>query len=110
MGEVVGVDAERRVVVTREAGPIAYDYLILAPRSHYSYFGHEAEWPFFAPGLKSLDDAATIRLKILLAFERAEAASDPALSERLRNFVLVGGGSTGVMRAGAISGRSEDTT
>src|SRR3546814_13229844 len=91
MGECGGVEAARRVVVTREAGPIAYDYLILAPGSHYSYFGHEAEWPFFAPGLKSLDDAATIRRKILLAFERAEAASDPALRERLMTFVLVGG-------------------
>src|SRR3546814_6872993 len=103
MGGVGGVDAGRRGGVTCGREPIPYDSLIPAPGSRYSYFRPGAEGPLFAPGLKSLDDAATIRRKILLAFERAEAASDPALRERLMTFVLVGGGSTGVEMAGAIA-------
>jgi NADH:ubiquinone reductase (H+-translocating) len=103
LDEVVDLDPGRRRVITRGGADTGYDYLVLAPGSHYSYFGHEADWPQMAPGLKSLDDAATIRRRLLLAFERAETTSDRGERERLMTFVLVGAGSTGVEMAGAIA-------
>src|SRR5436853_7689257 len=76
MGEVTGVDKEQRCVFVnspdRERVPVHYDYLILATGVRHSYFGHN-EFEKFAPGLKSLADAAAIRNKILSAFEQAEA-------------------------------------
>src|SRR6185437_5091343 len=69
----------------------------------YSYFGH-AEWPRFAPGLKSIDDATYIRRRVLLAFEQAETTADAAARRRLMTFVLVGAGPTGVELAGALAG------
>src|SRR5262245_59081566 len=80
LGEVVGVDTDRRCVfvdsVDREAVALEYDYLILATGASHSYFGHD-EFEQFAPGLKSLADAVSIRNRILLAFEQAEAEEDP---------------------------------
>ena len=105
-GTVTGVDTARRVVLTdnadRAAVPVAYDYLILATGAGQSYFGHP-EFEAFAPGLKSLADAVSIRNRILQAFEQAEAEEDPALHRDLLTFVLVGAGPTGVEMAGAIS-------
>lgn len=89
---------ERRVVL--ESGELAYDYLVIALGGMTSYFGHP-EWEEFAPGLKSLDDAQRIRRELLLAFERAENESDPAVRRRLMTIVVVGGGPTGVELAGA---------
>lgn len=103
LDEVVDVDVRSRRVVTRGGAAIGYDYLVLAPGSHYNYFGHDADWPALAPGLKSLDDAAAIRRRLLLAFERAEGSEDSAERARLMTFVLVGGGSTGVEMAGAVA-------
>lgn len=101
MDEVVGIDiAARRVRLSRDG--LAFDYLVLAPGSTHSYFGHE-EWQTSAPGLKSIDDATLIRRRILTAFERAETAPDPAERARLLRFVIVGAGSTGVELAGAIA-------
>ena len=99
--EAVGFDlAARRVKL--KASEIGYDYLIVAAGVRHSYFGHP-EWETLAPGLKSLEDALEMRRRILLAFELAER--EKALlgrSERL-NFVVVGGGPTGVELAGAIA-------
>jgi len=81
---------------------IAYDYLIVATGATHSYFGHD-EWAGFAPGLKTLDDAMEIRRRILLAYERAERATDPAAQRRLLDFVVVGGGATGVELAGTLA-------
>src|SRR6185295_17162393 len=67
-----------------------------------AYFGHD-DWAAFAPGLKTIDDATYIRRRILLAFEKAETEPDPAERARLLNFVIVGGGPTGVEMAGAIA-------
>ena len=102
LDEVVGVDAATRAVKTRSGAQQGYDWLILATGSRYNYFGH-ADWPLRAPGLKSLDDATLIRRRVLLAFEEAETAPEPALRQRLLTFVLVGAGPTGVEMAGALA-------
>jgi len=82
--------------------PIPYDFLILATGVTHSYFGHN-EFERFAPGLKSLADAVSVRNKILHAFEQAEAEEDPSRHRDLLTFVLVGAGPTGVEMAGAIA-------
>jgi NADH:ubiquinone reductase (H+-translocating) len=101
MAEVEAVDLAARFVQTG-AGPVSYDYLVLATGATHSYFGHD-EWAEFAPGLKRIEDATRIRRRILLAFERAELAADDAERQRLLTFVIVGGGATGVEMAGAIA-------
>ena len=105
MGEVTGVDAERRCVLVSSADRkevvLPYGYLVLATGVTHSYFGHD-EFAEFAPGLKSLADAVAIRNKILQAFERAEAEEDPVRHKDLLTFVLVGAGPTGVEMAGAL--------
>lgn len=101
LGEVTGVDVERRAVSLGEQS-IPYDHLILATGVRHDYFGHD-DWEASAPGLKELDDATRIRRRILLAFERAECGSDPSAQRRLLTFVIVGGGPTGVELAGAIA-------
>src|SRR6476619_3406310 len=101
LGSVSGIDTARREVIA-EGRRIPFDYLILATGAQHAYFGHD-EWAAFAPGLKTIDDATYIRRRILLAFEKAETESDPAERARLLNFVVVGGGPTGVEMAGAIA-------
>ncbi len=106
MGEVTGVDKERKQVLVsdadRQAVPIAYDYLILASGATHSYFGHN-EFEEFAPGMKSVADAVASRNKILQAFEQAEAEEDPILHRDLLTFVLIGAGPTGVEMASALA-------
>jgi NADH dehydrogenase len=106
LGEVTGVDTNQRCVFASDADrkdvPIPYDFLILATGATHSYFGHP-EFEKYAPGLKSLADAAAIRNNILQAFERAEAEDDPSRRRELLTFVLVGAGPTGVEMAGAIA-------
>jgi NADH dehydrogenase FAD-containing subunit len=106
LGEVTGVDKDRRCVFAnsadREGVQVPYDYLILATGASHSYFGHN-EFEKFAPGLKTVADAVAIRNKILKAFETAEAEEDPSLHRDLLTFVLVGGGPTGVEMASAIA-------
>ena len=101
MGEVTAVDAVRKAVLL-ESGPVPYDLLVLVTGATHGYFGRD-EWAAHAPGLKTLDDATAIRRRILLAFERAEAASDPAECARLLTIAIVGGGPTGVEMAGAFA-------
>jgi NADH dehydrogenase len=81
---------------------VPYDYLIVAPGSAHSYFGH-GEWAARAPGLKTLDDALEIRRRVLLAFEAAERETSEDEQRRLLTFVIVGGGPTGVELAGALA-------
>jgi NADH dehydrogenase len=102
MAEVTGVDAAKRALHTAAAGDIAYDYLVIATGAMHSYFGHDA-WAPYAPGLKRSEDATRIRRGILIAFERAEIATDRDEQRRLLTFVIVGGGATGVEMAGAIA-------
>ena len=75
LGEAVGIDPEQRTVTLADGGPIAYDSLVVASGSRFSYFGHD-QWATDAPGLKSLDDALEIRRRILIAFEAAEREHD----------------------------------
>ena len=107
MGDVIGVDLEKRVVETPDAS-IPYDYLVVAAGATHSYFGHD-EWEPFAPGLKTLEDATTLRRRILVAFERAERETDPARRAALLTFVIIGAGPTGVELAGTISDMARDT-
>lgn len=107
MAEVTKIDLAARRVET-DTISAEYDYLVLATGSTHSYFGHE-DWAEFAPGLKRIADAAHIRDRILLAFERAELAPDRAEQERLLTFVIIGGGATGVEMAGAIAEVARDT-
>ncbi len=102
LGEVTGIDVQRRAVALGEQQSIPYDFLILATGVRHDYFGHD-DWERSAPGLKELDDATRIRRRILLAFERAECETDPSMQRRLLTFVIVGGGPTGVELAGAIA-------
>jgi NADH dehydrogenase FAD-containing subunit len=106
LGDVTGVDKDAKHVIAnsadRQGVPLAYDFLILATGVTHSYFGHN-EFEEFAPGLKSLADAESIRNKILQAFELAEAEEDPSRHRDLLTFVLVGAGPTGVEMAGAIA-------
>ena len=87
---------------------ISYDYLIVATGSRHSYFGHD-EWEKLAPGLKSLEDAIEIRRRILMAFEFAEKTQDPEARTAAMNFVIIGGGPTGVEMAGAIAEIARET-
>jgi NADH:ubiquinone reductase (H+-translocating) len=101
MAEVRAVDTSKRLVQI-DSMSIPYDYLVLATGATHSYFGHD-EWAEVAPGLKRIEDATRIRRRILIAFERAELATDAAERQRLLTFAIVGGGPTGVEMAGAIS-------
>jgi NADH dehydrogenase len=91
---------ERKVILDR--GELGYDYLIVATGAAHAYFGHD-DWARTAPGLKTLDDALSIRRRVLLAFEAAEMEADPSVQRRLLTFVIVGGGPTGVELAGALA-------
>ena len=101
LAEVSGVDTTRKEVLA-EGSRVAFDTLVLATGAQHAYFGHD-DWANSAPGLKTIDDATYLRRRILLAFERAETESDPTERARLLNFVVVGGGPTGVEMAGAIA-------
>jgi NADH dehydrogenase len=101
LGKVDAIDTAAREVRFGERR-IRYDMLVVATGARHAYFGHD-EWEPYAPGLKKIDDATDIRRRILLAFERAEAATDPERRARLLTFVVVGGGPTGVELAGAIA-------
>ena len=108
LGEATGLDAAGRELHLDDGGTLAYDTLIVATGAHHSYFGHD-EWSRIAPGLKSLDDATTIRRKILIAFEAAEREHDPRRRAEWLTFVIVGGGPTGVELAGALGEIARDT-
>jgi NADH dehydrogenase len=87
---------------------LPYDTLVLATGARHAYFGHD-EWEPFAPGLKTLEDATTLRRRILVAFERAERETDPQRRAALLTFVIIGAGPTGVELAGTIAEMAQDT-
>jgi NADH dehydrogenase len=105
---VDGVDAAGKRVTLDDGGSIAYDTLVLATGARHAYFGHD-EWEPFAPGLKTLEDATTLRRRILVAFERAEREEDPQKRAALLTFVVIGAGPTGVEMAGTIADLAKDT-
>jgi NADH dehydrogenase len=101
LGAVGGIDTRKRRVNLQDGGSVEFDTLILATGARHAYFGHD-EWEPFAPGLKTLEDATSIRRRVLLSLERAERETDPARRTALLSFAIVGGGPTGVELAGAI--------
>lgn len=101
MAEVLGFDLDRRTVETPEFH-ISYDYLIVAAGAQHSYFGHD-EWEELAPGLKTIEDALEIRRRVLLAFELSERQAAEGVTASPLNFVVVGGGPTGVELAGTLA-------
>jgi NADH dehydrogenase len=101
MAEVTGVDLQELRVLMHDRS-VPYDYLILATGVQHNYFGHN-EWKQFAPGLKTLQDATSIRHKILLSFEAAEQEKDPQKRQALLTFVIVGAGPAGVEMTGAVA-------
>src|ERR1700744_123069 len=105
---VMGIDADTKCVRLDDGGAVPYDTLILATGARHAYFGHD-EWEPFAPGLKTLEDATTLRRRILVAFERAERESDPQRRAALLTFVIIGAGPTGVELAGTIAELAQDT-
>jgi NADH:ubiquinone reductase (H+-translocating) len=102
LGEVHDLDLDRRVVKVADR-ELPYDYLIVAAGSSHAYFGHD-EWEPLAPGLKTIEDAIEIRRRVLLAFELAERRAASGGGQVQLNFVVVGGGPTGVELAGTLSG------
>ncbi len=102
MDEVVGIDTAHRRVSLRSGAENPYDYLVLATGATHSYFGHD-DWSAIAPGLKTIEDAVEIRRRVLLAFELAERQMQEHGWHPPLNFVVIGGGPTGVELAGAIS-------
>jgi NADH dehydrogenase len=102
LGEVVDFDLGRRLAVLRDGTAVPYDSLIVATGSRHSYFGHP-EWEKYAPSLKTVEDATTMRQRILYAFEAAERTTDLEQRHAWLTFVIVGGGPTGVELAGAVA-------
>ena len=101
LGEVQDFDLQRRVVKLPDI-EIPYDYLILATGASHAYFGHD-DWEPLAPGLKTVEDALEIRRRVLLAFELAERDAARGEHQAPLNFVVVGGGPTGVELAGTLA-------
>jgi NADH:ubiquinone reductase (H+-translocating) len=102
MDEAVGFDLPKHRVILKTGVELVYDYLIVATGSTHSYFGRE-DWAKLAPGLKMVEDATEIRRRVLLAFELAERQMMEKGTHPPLNFVIIGGGPTGVELAGAIS-------
>lgn len=103
LGEAIGIDREKRIVKLNDNSELTFDYLIIAAGARHSYFGHD-EWENAAPGLKTVEDALEIRRRVLLAFELAEREAILTGKHEPLDFVVVGGGATGVELAGAIAG------
>jgi len=101
LGSVTGIDTTGRTVLIGNRH-IPYDLLIIATGARENYFGHD-EWAAVTSGLKTIEDATTMRRRILMAFERAEGSDDEAERRRLLTFVIIGGGPPGVELAGALA-------
>lgn len=108
MANVEKIDLASQSVKTEDGQIFAYDYLIVAPGAKHSYFGHD-HWEELAPGLKTGQDAARIRERLLMAFETAERCEDPKEAKRHLNFAIIGAGPTGVEIAGSIAELTQHT-
>jgi NADH dehydrogenase len=108
LGTVTAVDSDAKRVHLADNSTLDYDILVLATGARHSYFGND-EWESAAPGLKTLEDATTIRRRLLTAFERAESAASKAEREALLTFAIIGAGPTGVELAGIIVELAHET-
>jgi NADH:ubiquinone reductase (H+-translocating) len=108
MGEVSSIDKQKKMVILKNGDEISYEYLIVALGARHSYFGKD-DWEQYAPGLKTLVDALKIRERILMSFEIAERCDRISEAEKYLNFVIIGGGPTGVEMAGAIAEIAHET-
>lgn len=108
LGEAVDVDPVARRVMLRDGASFEYDSLIVATGSQTSYYGND-EWREWAPSLKSIEEATTVRHKILYAFEAAERAGNPEEVRAWLTFVIVGAGATGLELAGALAEIARET-
>ncbi len=102
MGEVIKIDKTLKQITLSNGDVHGYDYLIVSIGARHSYFGRE-DWEFFAPGLKTIRDALNIREEVLISFEKAERLESLNEEAKYLNFVIIGGGPTGVEMAGAIA-------
>jgi len=107
LGDVTGFDVAAKTVLLGDGGVVPYDTLIVATGTIDNYFKHP-EWASLAPGLKGVENATEIRRRILIAFENAERATDPAQQKAFLTFVVIGGGATGTEMSGAISEIAHD--
>src|SRR5688500_347994 len=103
LGEVIGFDLMNNSALLEDGSEVGFDYLIVAAGARHAYFGHD-DWEVSAPGLKTIEDAVEIRSRVLLAFEYAEREAYLKGEHDPLNFVVIGGGPTGVELAGAIAG------
>jgi NADH dehydrogenase len=108
-GKVIDLDPARGVVRLEDGAEVGYDTLVVATGANHHYFGRDDDWSALAPGLKTIEDAITIRRRVLLAFEAAEREPDPDRRRALLTFVIVGGGPTGVELAGALGDLARHT-
>ncbi len=100
--DVDSIDLDAKTIGFESGEELEFDYLVLAMGAQTNYFGND-DWESYAPGLKTVDDAATIRHNVLLAFEKAESHTDTDEIRKLMTLVVIGGGPTGVEMAGALS-------
>jgi NADH:ubiquinone reductase (H+-translocating) len=108
LGDVEDIDPVAKRVLLADGASLEYDFLIVAAGSKTSYYGHD-DWQKWAPGLKSVEEALTLRHKILYAFEVAERLDDPAERRAWLTFTIIGAGPTGVELAGAIAEIAQQT-
>jgi NADH dehydrogenase len=101
LDEVTRVDPDLGRVAIGSGAFVQYDYLVIAAGATHSYFGNDS-WESNAPGLKTVDNALDIRRRVMLAFEGAERDSWDTAKTKPVNFIIIGGGPTGVELAGAI--------
>ena len=102
LAEAQRIDVDKRLVVLDHGEALTYDFLIVATGLKHDYLGHP-EWERHAPGLKTLEDALEIRRRVLIAYERAEAETDPLRRAEWLTFAVIGGGPTGAETAGALA-------
>jgi NADH:quinone reductase (non-electrogenic) len=102
VGEVTGVDFDRRCVYLADGAEIEYDELVLAAGSTTNYFGNH-DLAHHVLGLKDLAQAINLRNHVLACLERAALATDAADRAHHLTFTIAGGGPTGVEYAGALA-------
>ena len=102
LGEVTSVDRDKKNLELDSGINLSYDQLVIATGSLHSYFGNDS-WSNYSQGLKGINDALVIRENLLKAFEKAENELDNEIKQEYLNFVVIGGGPTGVEMAGSIA-------